>query len=111
MGDAAHIPSAPSGLGRREEAFSGTWPADRQCLDPAADGFGRQGLVKITRIAAGSPTCRFNLDTEITHQASARSQLGKRRTLKASFTPTPVIRSVPLIRLPGLEFADGAGRA
>jgi D-serine deaminase-like pyridoxal phosphate-dependent protein len=120
MGYEPHIPSLPSALGWRERALKGAWSNYRQCLELAAGIFGEEAMARITRNAAGSPTYRYYQDTDIANEVSAGSCLVKpthfdsellEPHLPASFIATPVIKSIPRTRMPGLEFADGAGRA
>jgi len=120
MGYEPHIPSLPSALGWRDRALKGAWSNYRQCLEIAAGVFGEETMAQITRNAAGSPTYRYYQDTEIANEVSAGSCLVKpthfdsellEPHLAASFIATPVIKSIPRTRMPGLEFADGAGRA
>jgi D-serine deaminase-like pyridoxal phosphate-dependent protein len=120
MGYEPHIPSLPSALGWRDRALKGAWSNYRQCLEIAAGVFGEETMARITRNAAGSPTYRYYQDTEIANEVSAGSCLVKpthfdsellEPHVPASFIATPVIKSIPRTRMPGLEFADGAGRA
>jgi len=120
MGYEPHIPSLPTTLGWRDKALAGAWQAYRTALEQAADVFGSEAIAHITRNAAGSPTYRYYEDTEIANEVSAGSCLVKpthfdtellEPHLPASFIATPVIKSIPKTRMPGLEFADGATRA
>jgi D-serine deaminase-like pyridoxal phosphate-dependent protein len=120
MGYEPHIPSLPTTLGWRDKALAGAWRTYRTALEQAADVFGSEAVAHITRNAAGSPTYRYYEDTEIANEVSAGSCLVKpthfdtellEPHLPASFIATPVIKSIPKTRMPGLEFADGAARA
>ena len=120
MGYEPHIPSLPTTLGWRDKALAGAWRTYRTALDQAADVFGSEAIAHITRNAAGSPTYRYYEDTKIVNEVSAGSCLVKpthfdtellEPHLPASFIATPVIKSIPKTRMPGLEFADGATRA
>lgn len=120
MGYEPHIPSLPTTLGWRDKALAGAWRTYRTALEQAAEVFGSEAIAQITRNAAGSPTYRYYEDTEIANEVSAGSCLVKpthfdtellEPHLPASFIATPVIKSIPKTRMPGLEFADGATRA
>lgn len=120
MGYEPHLPSIPTTLGWQGRAKAGAWQAYRDCLEAARDVFGAGEMDTLTRNAAGSPTYRYYTGTEIANEVSAGSCLVKPTHfdtellaphLPASFIATPVIKSLPLTRLPGLEFADGARRA
>lgn len=120
MGYEPHIPSLPTTLGWRDKALAGAWRTYRTALEQAAEVFGSEAIAHITRNAAGSPTYRYYEDTEIANEVSAGSCLVKpthfdtellEPHLPASFIATPVIKSIPKTRMPGLEFADGATRA
>jgi len=120
MGYEPHIPSLPTTLGWRDKALAGAWRTYRTALEQAAEVFGSEAIAHITRNAAGSPTYRYYEDTKIANEVSAGSCLVKPTHfdtelldphLPASFIATPVIKSIPQTRMPGLEFADGATRA
>lgn len=120
MGYEPHIPSLPTTLGWRDKALAGAWRTYRTALEQAAEVFGSEAIAHITRNAAGSPTYRYYEDTKIANEVSAGSCLVKPTHfdtelldphLPASFIATPVIKSIPKTRMPGLEFADGATRA
>ena len=120
MGYEPHIPSLPTTLGWRDKALAGAWRTYRTALEQAAEVFGSEAIAHITRNAAGSPTYRYYEDTEIANEVSAGSCLVKpthfdtellEPHLPASFIATPVLKSIPKTRMPGLEFADGATRA
>lgn len=120
MGYEPHIPALPTTLGWRDRALQGAWTKYRAALAQAAAVFGGEAMAKITRNAAGSPTYRYYEDTAIANEISAGSCLVKpthfdsdllEPHLPASFIATPVIKSLPTTRMPGLEFADGAKRA
>lgn len=120
MGYEPHIPALPTTLGWRDKALNGAWKKYRAALDQAAEVFGAEALQDLTRNAAGSPTYRYYEDTEIANEISAGSCLVKpthfdsellEPHLPASFIATPVIKSLPTTRMPGLEFADSAKRA
>lgn len=120
MGYEPHIPALPTTLGWRDKALKGAWNIYQKSLGQAADVFGGDSVRNLTRNAAGSPTYRYYEDTEIANEISAGSCLVKpthfdsellEPHLPASFIATPVIKSLPTTRMPGLEFADGAKRA
>ncbi len=119
MGYEPHIPSLPTTLGWRDKALKGAWKTYREALAQAEEVFGAEAMGGITRNAAGSPTYRYYQDTEIANEISAGSCLVKpthfdKELLEphqpASFIATPVIKSLPKTRMPGLEFADAAKR-
>lgn len=120
MGYEPHIPALPTTLGWRDKALKGAWKTYRDALDQAASVFDENTMRGLTRNAAGSPTYRYYEDTEVANEISAGSCLVKpthfdsdllEPHLPASFIATPVIKSLPTTRMPGLEFADGAKRA
>lgn len=120
MGYEPHLPSLPETLGWRERAKQGAWAIYRSALEWAENVFGHDYMQNITRNAAGSPTYRYYETTDIANEISAGSCLVKpthfdtellEPHLPASFIATPVIKSLPQTRMPGLEFADGATRA
>lgn len=120
MGYEPHIPALPTTLGWRDKALAGAWKIYRDALGQATATFDAQTMANITRNAAGSPTYRYYEDTQLANEISAGSCLVKpthfdsellEPHLPASFIATPVIKSLPTTRMPGLEFADGAKRA
>lgn len=120
MGYEPHIPALPTTLGWRDKALSGAWKIYQSALDQAGQTFDAETMSGITRNAAGSPTYRYYETTEIANEISAGSCLVKpthfdsellEPHLPASFIATPVIKSLPTTRMPGLEFADSAKRA
>lgn len=120
MGYEPHIPALPTTLGWRDKALKGAWKIYQAGLEQATSTLGADAMANITRNAAGSPTYRYYEDTEIANEISAGSCLVKpthfdsdllEPHLPASFIATPVIKSLPTTRMPGLEFADGAKRA
>ncbi len=120
MGYEPHIPSIPSVLGWRDRALQGAWRIYAQALDLARSVFDADTMAGITRNAAGSPTYRYYETTEIANEIAAGSCLVKPSHFDtellephqpASFIATPVIKSLPVTRIPGLEFADAAKRA
>ncbi len=120
MGYEPHIPALPTTLGWRDKALQGAWNKYQAALDQAREVFGAEAMTGITRNAAGSPTYRYYEDTSIANEISAGSCLVKpthfdsellEPHLPASFIATPVIKSLPTTRMPGLEFADSAKRA
>ena len=120
MGYEPHIPALPTTLGWRDKALAGAWKLYRAALDQAGTTFDAQTMASLTRNAAGSPTYRYYQDTELANEISAGSCLVKpthfdsellEPHLPASFIATPVIKSLPTTRMPGLEFADSAKRA
>ncbi len=120
MGYEPHIPALPTTLGWREKALKGAWNKYREALNQAAGVFDDTEIRQLTRNAAGSPTYRYYEDTELANEISAGSCLVKPTHFDtdllephqpASFIATPVIKSLPTTRMPGLEFADGAKRA
>ncbi|MEL6861599.1 MAG: alanine racemase [Pseudomonadota bacterium] len=120
MGYEPHIPALPTTLGWRDRALKGAWKKYSDALDQAREVFGAAAMNEITRNAAGSPTYRYYQDTSVANEISAGSCLVKpthfdsdllEPHLPASFIATPVIKSLPTTRMPGLEFADGAKRA
>ena len=120
MGYEPHIPALPTALGWRDRALQGAWDKYQAALDQAASIFDSDTMSKLTRNAAGSPTYRYYETTDLANEISAGSCLVKpthfdsellEPHLPASFIATPVIKSLPTTRMPGLEFADGAGRA
>ncbi|MEM7328180.1 MAG: alanine racemase [Pseudomonadota bacterium] len=119
MGYEPHIPALPTTLGWRDKALAGAWNIYRSALDQAATVFDASTMANITRNAAGSPTYRYYETTEIANEISAGSCLVKPTHFDsellaphqaASFIATPVIKSLPTTRMPGLEFADAAKR-
>lgn len=120
MGYEPHIPALPTTLGWRDKALQGAWTKYQAALEQAGNVFGAAAMTGITRNAAGSPTYRYYEDTSIANEISAGSCLVKpthfdsellEPHLPASFIATPVIKSLPTTRMPGLEFADSAKRA
>ena len=120
MGYEPHIPALPTTLGWRDKALKGAWKIYRNALDQAASTFDSETMAAITRNAAGSPTYRYYEDTSLANEISTGSCLVKpthfdsellEPHLPASFIATPVIKSLPTTRMPGLEFADSAKRA
>ena len=120
MGYEPHIPALPTTLGWRDKALNGAWKKYREALNQAASVFDDSTMRNLTRNAAGSPTYRYYEDTGIANEISAGSCLVKPTHFDsellephqaASFIATPVIKSLPTTRMPGLEFADGAKRA
>lgn len=120
MGYEPHIPALPTTLGWRDRALQGAWKKYQAALDQAASVFDSDTMSNLTRNAAGSPTYRYYETTDLANEISAGSCLVKpthfdsellEPHLPASFIATPVIKSLPTTRMPGLEFADGAGRA
>ncbi len=117
MGYEPHLAALPEALGWRERAKSGAWRRYGEALAQAGDIFGAEAVMSLVRNAAGSPTYRYYQSTEIANEISAGSCLVKpthfdspllEPHLPASFIATPVIKSMPQTRLPGLEFAaDG----
>ena len=119
MGYEPHIPALPTTLGWRDKALAGAWKIYRAALDQAQSVFDPQTMAQATRNAAGSPTYRYYEDTKIANEISAGSCLVKPTHFDsdllephqpASFIATPVIKSLPTTRMPGLEFADRAKR-
>jgi D-serine deaminase-like pyridoxal phosphate-dependent protein len=120
MGYEPHIPALPTTLGWRDKALRGAWAIYQEALAQAASVFGADCIAQFTRNAAGSPTYRYYEDTSLANEISAGSCLVKpthfdsellEPHLPASFIATPVIKSLPTTRMPGLEFADGAKRS
>jgi len=120
MGYEPHIPALPTTLGWRDRALNGAWNKYQEALRQAANVFGVDRIPSLTRNAAGSPTYRYYEDTEIANEISAGSCLVKPTHFDsellephqpASFIATPVIKSLPTTRMPGLEFADSAKKA
>lgn len=120
MGYEPHIPALPTTLGWRDKALNGAWKIYQEALDQASATIGAQAMETITRNAAGSPTYRYYKDTSLANEISAGSCLVKPTHFDsellephqpASFIATPVIKSLPTTRMPGLEFADAAKRA
>jgi len=120
MGYEPHLAALPEALGWRERAKSGAWRRYGEALAQAADVIGADAVAGLVRNAAGSPTYRYYQSTEIANEVSAGSCLVKpthfdtpllEPHLPASFIATPVIKSIPQTRLPGLEFAAEGQRA
>ena len=120
MGYEPHIPALPTTLGWRDRALKGAWTIYRAAQAQAVEVFGAEAVQKCTRNAAGSPTYRYYETTDLANEISAGSCLVKPTHfdselltphLPASFIATPVIKSLPSTRMPGLEFADGATKA
>ena len=120
MGYDPHIPSLPTAMGWRDRAMKGVRKTYADALVQAGEVFDAEVMAGITRNAAGSPTYRTYQDTEIASEVSAGSCLVKpthfdtellEPHVPASFIATPVIKSLPVTHMPGLEFADGATRA
>lgn len=116
MGYEPHIPAIPDILGWRDGVKVTAWNIYSGALAQARDAFGTSAMDGLTRNAAGSPTYRYYRNTEIANEVSAGSCLVKPTHFDtdllaphqpASFIATPVIKSVPRTRMPGLEFADG----
>ncbi len=119
MGYEPHIPSLPTDSWR-DAALKGAWKIYSEALAQAQSIFDAETMNHITRNAAGSPTYRYYHDTEVANEVSAGSCLVKPTHFDtdllephqpASFIATPVIKSLPTTRLPGMEFATGAQRA
>ena len=120
MGYDPHIPSLPTAMGWRDRAMKGVRKTYADALVQAGEVFDAEVMAGITRNAAGSPTYRTYQDTDIASEVSAGSCLVKpthfdtellEPHVPASFIATPVIKSLPVTQMPGLEFADGATRA
>lgn len=120
MGYDPHIAALPTAMGWRERAIAGVGKTYSAALSQAGEVFGADWMAGITRNAAGSPTYRNYQDTEIANEVSVGSCLVKpthfdtqllEPHVPASFIATPVIKSLPVTQMPGLEFADGATRA
>lgn len=120
MGYEPHVASVPRILGWRERALNESWRIYRAALDQASDVFSPEIMASATRNAAGSPTYRYYQSTDIANEISAGSCLVKPSDFDtdllsqhepASFIATPVIKSLPVTRMPGLEPAYGAFRA
>ena len=120
MGYDPHIPSLPTAMGWRDRAMKGVRTTYAAALAQAGDVFDADVMAVITRNAAGSPTYRTYQDTDIASEISAGSCLVKpthfdtellEPHVPASFIATPVIKSLPVTHMPGLEFADGATKA
>ncbi len=120
MGYEPHLAALPEALGWRERARSGAWRRYSEVLAQAGAIFGAETVAGLVRNAAGSPTYRYYQTTEIANEISAGSCLVKpthfdtpllEPHLPASFIATPVIKSMPQTRLPGLEFAADGQRA
>ena len=120
MGYEPHIPALPTTLGWRDKALKGAWTIYEKALAQAGNVFGADTVRGLTRNAAGSPTYRYYETTDIANEISAGSCLVKPTHFdsellephqSASFIATPVIKSLPTTRMPGLEFADGAKRS
>ncbi|CAI8390491.1 MAG: alanine racemase [Hyphomonadaceae bacterium] len=120
MGYETHLPAIPTTLGWQDRAKAGAWNKYRQALTLAAAHFDPATIDQLTRNAAGSPTYRYYDTTEIANEISAGSCLVKPTHfdtdlltpfLPAAFIAAPVIKSMPITRMPGLEFADAPTRA
>lgn len=120
MGYEPHIPALPTTMGWRDKALQGAWTKYQAALDQAGALFDDATMAGLTRNAAGSPTYRYYTDTAIANEISAGSCLVKPTHFDsallephqpASFIATPVIKSLPTTRMPGLEFADSTKRA
>ena len=120
MGYEPHLAALPEALGWRERAKSGAWRRYGEALAQAAEVLGADAVAGLVRNAAGSPTYRYYQSTEVANEISAGSCLVKpthfdtpllEPHLPASFIATPVIKSMPQTRLPGLEFAADGQRA
>ena len=120
MGYEPHLAALPEALGWRERAKSGAWRRYGEALAQAAEVLGAEAVAGLVRNAAGSPTYRYYQSTEVANEVSAGSCLVKpthfdtpllEPHLPASFIATPVIKSMPQTRLPGLEFAADGQRA
>ena len=120
MGYEPHLAPLPEALGWRERAKSGAWRRYGEALAQAAEVLGADAVAGLVRNAAGSPTYRYYQSTEVANEISAGSCLVKpthfdtpllEPHLPASFIATPVIKSMPQTRLPGLEFAADGQRA
>ena len=120
MGYEPHIPSLPTALGWRDKALKAAWDTYTSALEQATSLLGVDRMSGLTRNAAGSPTYRYYQTTDIANEISAGSCLVKPTHFDtelltphqpASFIATPVIKSLDKTRLPGLEFASGAGAA
>jgi D-serine deaminase-like pyridoxal phosphate-dependent protein len=120
MGYEPHLAALPEALGWRERAKSGAWRRYGEALAQVAEVMGTDAVAGLVRNAAGSPTYRYYQSTEIANEVSAGSCLVKpthfdtpllEPHLPASFIATPVIKSIPQTRLPGLEFAAEGQRA
>lgn len=120
MGYEPHLPALPTTMGWRDKAKAGAWRRYREALDQAAVIFDAETMAGLTRNAAGSPTYRYYEDTSLANEVSAGSCLVKPTHFDtdlltphqpASFIATPVIKSMPVTRMPGLEFADATKRA
>ncbi len=120
MGYEPYLAALPEALGWRERAKSGAWRRYGEALAQAAEVLGAEAMTGLVRNAAGSPTYRYYQSTKVANEISAGSCLVKpthfdtpllEPHLPASFIATPVIKSMPQTRLPGLEFAADGQRA
>jgi len=120
MGYEPHLAALPEALGWRDRAKSGAWRRYGEALDLAKAVLGADAMAGLLRNAAGSPTYRYYQSTDTANEISAGSCLVKpthfdtpllEPHLPASFIATPVIKSLPQTRLPGLEFAADGQRA
>jgi len=114
------IPAVPPTLGVGNKALKGAGNIYQAALEQATQALGADAITGITRNAAGSPTYRYYEDTTLANEISAGSCLVKpthfdsellEPHLPARFLATPVLKSLPTTRMPGLEFADGAKQA
>jgi D-serine deaminase-like pyridoxal phosphate-dependent protein len=120
MGYEPHLASVPAILGWRERALKEAWRTYRAALEQAGTVFPAGTMASLTRNAAGSPTYRYYQTTDIANEISAGSCLVKPSDFDtdllsqhrpASFIAAPVIKSLGVTRIPGLEPAYGAIRA
>lgn len=115
MGYEPHVAKMPGLLGGPGAAFESAQQRYRHLLGTAESDLGRD-LASLTLNAAGSPTYQLYTGEQAANELAAGSALVKPvdfdiETLAdhhpAAFIATPVLKSLPTARVPGIESLDG----
>lgn len=115
MGYEPHVAKMPGILGGPERAFKQAQATYRSLLEHAEARLGRS-LRHLTLNGAGSPTYRMYDGQQVANELAAGSALVKPMdfdipTLQphapAAFIATPVIKSLPSVKVPGIEALAG----
>lgn len=111
MGYEPHVAKMPGLLGGPTGAFSAAQKRYRECVDLATTHLGHS-LAGLTLNAAGSPTYQRYDGSQVATELSAGSALVKPTDFDldslvdhqpAAFIATPVIKSLPVAEVPGIE--------
>ncbi len=115
MGYEAHIAHLPKALGWRRRAFTGACKTFLAARQQATEIFTPADIAQATFNIAGSLTFRLYTDKIYANELSTGSALVKPTDFDhasitdfepAAFIATPVIKSLPHLRLPGMEYAS-----